>query len=367
MLAALITIIVLAAILEVVTLIAVPKLLTHSVSLSSSIVEQGEQFDIIAVITNRGILPVNYIRITETIPRQISIDVESVKSGISGGVSLRQTEFSNKLTSSAYLMPYQRLTRRIPITAVERGCFLFGSTHLLGGDFLGLSAKDLWQSASMEVVALPRPYECEAISKLLGGYLGDVSVRRFILEDPVLTLGFRDYTGNEPQKQIAWAQTARTGAIMVKKYDYTLEATASVLVNIEHTVYENEGNCRKYDDAVEKCFSAARSVCEYLDSHGIKYCFRSNISSPGARHSLDSIPDGLGNSHLFSILEGLGRAVYVKAEPFVNILARSAHSAESGRSFIIITPEALDEYTPFIRMLENISGVPVLVMEVAKL
>ena len=54
----------------------------------------------------------------------------------------------------------------------------------------------------------PRDW-ADSSADVLSGFLGDVSVRRFIYEDPVLTTGFREYTGREPMKHISWTQSAR--------------------------------------------------------------------------------------------------------------------------------------------------------------
>ena len=56
-------------------------------------------------------------------------------------------------------------------------------------------------------------------------------MNRFIMEDPVLRLGYRDYTGREPIKQISWTQTARMGRMMVSCQDYTVERTVTVMLN----------------------------------------------------------------------------------------------------------------------------------------
>ena len=45
--------------------------------------------------------------------------------------------------------------------------------------------------------------------------------------------GFRDYTGREPMKQISFTATARTGRMMVKQFDHTLDVTVSVVLNLD--------------------------------------------------------------------------------------------------------------------------------------
>ena len=182
----------------------------------------------------------------------------------------------------------------------------------------------------------PKSLSCPEVTAL-GGFLGDISVRRFLMEDPVLTLGFRDYTGTEPQKAISWKQSARLNRLVVKRYDYTLEPSVTVLLNVE---------CRGEDaDAklIERAFSLARSVCELLEGKRIKYDFITNATTAGALGLWSSVTEGLGSAHLGAILEGLGRATYDRTEPFEATVKRAARRAEAGRSHVIVTPQN-DEY-----------------------
>ena len=367
MLIAAILLLMIAAVLELVTLATVNKRIDFSTSLSKTLVEPDEEFFIVSTVANKGLLPLNYVRTTESLPKTVTVDIERLRGGISGSAKLNESILHNKLSCSCYLMPRRQLTRDIPVTASQRGLYRFMHTTVEGGDFLGLSSRQRTDHTVKELVVLPRPFESEEFNALFGGYMGDVSIRRFIMEDPVLTLGFRDYTGHEPMKAIAWTQTARTGRLQVKKYDYTLEATASVLVSIERTSSIFEGNINSSDEDIERCLSLTRSICEGLEAKSIKYALYSNISSPGARVPLENVVDGLGHPHLMSILEGLGRAAYQKTRPFVDILDRAVRSAEQGRSYIVVVVKMLDEYREFIKRLEVASGIRVLVLEVDKL
>ena len=205
---------------------------------------------------------------------------------------------------------------------------------------------------------MPRPAARPDLSETLGGYLGDRSVNRFIMEDPVLTLGFREYTGREPQKSISWPVSARSGRLMVKKYDYTIEQTATVLLNIEC-----DADGRQFDaERIEGCYSLARSVCEELEERGIQYSFVTNASAAGAVGLWNRIDDGLGQSHLLAILEGLGRAAYTRTEPFDATLSRAARRASQGRCHIVITPRDAACYSHGLMRLRELSGQEVLTL-----
>lgn len=364
MLLAVITIIAILLILELVTLATVNKRVDYSAHISKALVEPDEEFYLISELTNKKLLPLNYVRTTESLPKGVSVDIDKLRAGISGSARFDESIINNKLSCSAYLGPRRRITRSIPLSIPARGHYELKHTVVEGGDLMGLYSRQRIDRTVKEVTVLPKALDALETEKLFGGYLGDVSVRRFIMEDPVLTLGFRDYTGHEPMKAIAWTQTARTGRLQVKKYDYTLEATATVLVGVERSSSIFEGNLRDVDEEIERCYSITRSVCEQLEAKGIKYALHTNIAAPGAGLQLDNVVDGLGHAHLMGILEGLGRAVYQKSKPFVDILADDVRNAEQGRSYIIIVVKMLDEYKEYVKRLEVASGIRALTLEV---
>lgn len=200
---------------------------------------------------------------------------------------------------SAWLLPRQKLTKKIPVTFTARGRYVLNDLTVSCGDFLGLKEWEKTCGSFQEVVVPPRPFLSSTVQELMGGFLGDVSVRRFILEDPVLTLGYREYTGSEPMKRISWSQTARHNTLQVKKSDYTVEPSVAVVLNVQTDLMD--------DDVLEACFRAARSVCQALEKAGIRYSFSSNALLLGYKHSNTGV-SGLGQKHFQSILDLLGRA-----------------------------------------------------------
>jgi uncharacterized protein (DUF58 family) len=154
------------------------------------------------------------------------------------------------------------------------------------------------------------------------------------MEDPVLTIGARDYTGSEPLKQISWSHSAHTNRLMVKQFDYTVEPTVSVVLDLNSNYDEDDK-----EERLENCFSIARSVCEILESRGIQYDFITNAITGNALFKWSYMAEGLGRSHFFAILEGLGRASYMVTESFAATIEKIHAKRNMNRSTIIIMPE----------------------------
>ena len=270
-----------ALLLELVSLYRPKQLLYMSSRPLVKVTEPDREFQMETVVENRGRMPILFARLIEYLPYKGSR--------------------SQKVTSNLYLMPRERVTRRRTLTLSQRGRYFFHGGVLEIGDFLGLTQSQRAFFQTEEVVVLPKPLDKASLSKTMGGLMGDRSVQRFIWEDPMLTIGFNDYTGREPMKKISWTRTAQAGRLMVKTYDVTEDAVVSLVVNTDH------GQRLSSDGLMmERLFSTARSIAEELEASGIRYRFITNMRQAGQDYQGSYIPAGAGQSQLFRVLTALG-------------------------------------------------------------
>ncbi len=319
----------------------------HICQSAQPLVEPEQPFSLVTRVINRSRRFIPYIQIRQFLPAELTFVRRQTLEPYRDGLVRR---------FSIYLAPRQVWQQQLEAVVPKRGRYLFPGATLYGGGFLGLNEVIEYSTQKQEIIALPKPWPGTALPLTLGGFLGDRSVDRFILEDPVLTLGFREYSGREPMKAISWTQSARAGQLMVKKYDYTLELTATVLLNIgtPHT----EG----WEQRLEDCFSLARSVCEELDRQKMPYRLMTNANIIGGIDLWSRAEDGMGKAHLSAILEGLGRASYNCLYPCEAMLERAARSAQHGRTHILITPQRDAHWQPALGRLEYLTGAKTLVL-----
>ncbi|MCL2126126.1 MAG: DUF58 domain-containing protein [Oscillospiraceae bacterium] len=291
-----------------------------------------EVFDMVSNLTNKSRRFVPFIKASETLPAQIKLHSPDAKISVDFKGDMRHSY-------TTYLMPRSALRRVEKASISQRGRYMFNSAMLSGGDFLGLNENVKRVSPYSEIVIYPKEYDSGKIGDVLGGFLGDVSVRRFIMEDPVLTAGFREYTGREPMKAISWSQSARAGKMMVRSFDYTTEPSVTVLLNVECSCGEDGERAR--EALIETSYSMTHTVCKILEERRVKYDFYTNATSSGAFSDWSYISEGLGKQHFYTILEGMGRASYRATEPFASAIKRV--ETRGINSIIIITPT--DEQT----------------------
>jgi len=305
----------------------------YSIKTSKLTVEPDEEFEIITTVRNEKFRFISFLRVDEVFPPETNTFNTNAK--------LRLDTIMGTLshTFSTYLWPKSSLVRKMNAALPSRGVYIYKGELMKTGDFLGVHENINYINISTEILVYPKPVNNADVSNILGGFLGDLSVRRFIMEDPVLTVGSRDYTSYDPMKNISWKHSAKLGKLMVKQFDYTVEPSVSILLDVNTEKFEQE---RK--DLHEKCFSLARSVCEELENKGIKYDFLTNATTSDALSHWSYVAEGLGRSHFHYIAEGLARAsAYRSTEGFAETIEKMKFKQEVGRSTIIITPEKDNE------------------------
>ena len=301
-----------------------------------------------ATVDNYSRLPIPFVRLIQTFPD------ETVYLGdqMWWRANCRKMQRSWYAEDRMTLRGRRRVTRKIRISFTRRGVYTVGNYNVGAGDLLGFR-EEKRTGGGERVVVMPHR-SCQKVAlDAVGGFLGDVSVRRFILEDPVLTTGFRDYTGREPMRAISWTRTAQSGALQVKQYDYTAERHVVVLLNVESATVEE----------LEECLRLTRSVCEKLEQKKIPYAFRTNGNLPGPMGKIQTMVEGLGEQHLNTILYGLGGADGTCFYSFRTLTRHTLKNRHSSDSYIVITPNDKGEVSTCINKLSNAVGAPVCVLK----
>ena len=319
--------------------------ITYDYEFSEKLIEIEEPIELTSTVTNESRRFIPFIRMIEAFPHGTRV--------LNENVYIREDMMGlGYLTynSSIYLTARSRLHRKLKITFDQRGRYVFRGAELQGGDFLGFTDKREEFPELREVIVYPKPIEAPQLKEIMGGFLGDISVRRFIMEDPILTVGTREYTGREPLKQMSWKHTARMGnhQMMVKQFDYTTEMVVTVFLDVSAVRGKTLTPAQ-----FENCFSVTRTVCQYLEHQKIPFEFTSNMITEGIESDQKRLVQSLGKIHLRSILEKLGRASYGTTKPYESVIEDLLINQEKNRSTIIITPQRDANKQQFAKKLEE--------------
>ncbi len=290
---------------------------------SDNVICPGESVKIIVELVNTKRRHVPFIKIEQELLEHMVLQEAQEHSKI--------RYQRKKVSFSTWMKPYEKVSVEIPVTINKRGRYVVPHVFIYGGDFLGLKTIRRESSRFNEIVVAPKLWEDSQIQDVFGGFLGEVSVRRFLYEDPVLTVGYREYTGQEPMKMIAWKQSAKGQGLMVRQQDYTVEPLVRILLNVD-TLFDDK------NELLETCYSMARTICHTLEEQGISYDFSTNAVMIGFLKEYSDIEDGLGTFHYYKVLESLGRATFSARVSKEKFLLGVMESKRVGRGVIVISP-----------------------------
>ena len=317
-------------------------------SCDQTLVEPGQPVTWSATVENHSRLPISFLRLVQDFP--INATPREDQAWLRN--FSRKTLFAWYAEYRMTLRGRHSVTRKVTMDFKDRGVYQIGNYHLSVGDLLGFREVES-RGAGQKIVVMPHRSKQNSAVDAVGGFLGDISVRRFILEDPILTIGFREYTGREPLRAISWVRTAQSGSLQVKQYDHTAEHHVVVLLNTEGADEEQ----------FEECLRLTRSVCEKLEQRKIPYGFRTNANLPGPLGKIHTMVEGLGERHLNTILYGLGSADGVCFHSFRYMTRQTIKRRKGNESYILITPDDKGEVYSCIQELSNAVGTQVCVLK----
>lgn len=330
---------------------AAMKALRHSGSCDHTLAEPGQELTWSCQVENSSRLPIPYVRIREEFPPDLEIREKEDWIKVHCHLGDYRIFVEHRLS----VRPKGRTTAQMKFSMPRRGTYQIGRGVLCTGDLVGLKEEEINVEGTTLVVMPRRSNNMKALNAA-GGFMGDISVRRFILEDPILTVGFRDYTGREPLKSVSWTRTAQTGHMQVKQYDYTSELTAVVLLN----------TAGARGETFEELLRMTRSVCEELEKKKIPFSLRTNGNLPGPVGKIFQHPEGLGTSHLNTVLYGLGRADETCFYSLKTLVRQALRSRKYNDAYIVITPPLTGKESAIVGQLEAAGGNPICVLEVSE-
>lgn len=190
---------------------------------------EGEELEFIEEIDNAKLLPLPWVRSEISCSRWLSFYGSAVTSKDGAQKGLISGIFT--------LRGRQKCRRTWRVRCEKRGVFTVEDISLTVSDLFGLVRSARVIKLNQQVRVLPIPADIESGGMSSDVFIGDIPVRRFVLPDPFVISGAREYTGREPMNRIHWAQSARTGSLMVYNNEYTTERRVLILLNVQRSFH----------------------------------------------------------------------------------------------------------------------------------
>ena len=296
-------------------------------------VEQGEVFQLNTVLNNASSRSIPYVFVEEVLPPEVEVEGRDTLNLFPDGEFLlhRTTIFMRK---------HQKIKRSIRVSIQQRGVFWFRQARMNFGDFLGLRQREKEFRQSRSIVVYPRRIQDERLEHVLSDIFGEISVRSFLHEDPLLVMGYRDYTGREPLRSISFLQSAKRNELTVKEYDHTREELVDVIFDISY-----KGNFDHFFVQAETMFSMVRTICEEFEKKGVSYRLITNAyyDSMEVRGVNVIQSGGSGGKSFGKILDILGMASLAAMCTTDELLRRTCLNLSQEKEFVYICQRRNDE------------------------
>jgi uncharacterized protein (DUF58 family) len=308
------------------------------ISFSDSLAVEGDALQLTEVIANRKLLPLTWLTVKFQLSRNLHFsDMENAK--------VTDDFYRSDMFN---MLPYRRITRKLPFVCGKRGFYTIKSADLVSGDLFNSLRLTVSAPCRAHLTVYPRLIDLDTVLHVHRQFLGQVLTKRFIQPDPFEFKGIREYQPYDSLRSINFKATAKTGDWMVNVNDYTVTQEIILLLNL--------GWYGPYPDEFlyEQTIRLAASLAVYYVESGIPLGFVMNGSET------IRVESGASKSHGDSIRELLAY-VDLSANPslrFTELLAgeRSLYETrrQSGRqpAYILLStdhsPEIVAGYNALV-------------------
>jgi len=346
MLPLLIILIALGIILETISLKRDPEKVDLDYVISTGVTEPGAPFHVQTVITNKSRMPVSYMVVREILPEMTELSDDATFQTKHDGLHVKNV---------CRVKGRQRKKLTLETSINKRGVHLFRGASIEFGDFLGFREISKKVTNQQEIIVYPERLENPGLIDALASFCGDIAAQRYLIRDPILSAGCREYTGREPMKDIHWLQSARRGELMVREFEYNRQVSVNVILDVGGVSLQD-------DDRLDKCCAAARTICEKLVEKSVPVSFFTNAVL-WRKGNKEAWRCEVSSGHTGGLLEGLGRVSSHACGSLEKLLEYAIHENDSAASFIVIVPEGGKYERDTIERFRRITGQEVLLVQ----
>jgi uncharacterized protein (DUF58 family) len=316
----------------------------------------GEKVGLTVEVRNDKPLPLPWVEVEDTVPGgQLTLEPAHTSPSHMPGRRL--------LTMLLSVRWYERVRRHYTIACAARGVHTFGPTTLRTGDIFGLQTQELPIEREEYLMVYPKMVPLEQLRLPASNPFGDTPVRQqWLFEDPMRTVGVREYRPGDSPRRMHWKATARapTQQPQVKQFEQTTAHRLHVLLNVNTS--EQNWSWQGYDpDALEAAITTAASVANWATEHGLLVGLAANAN---LFHSstMVRIAPSRDPRQLIHILEALATLVPMGSMPIESLLELEAHSLAYGTTVVMVTSVSNHSILGHLRQLKRKGHQPVLLL-----
>jgi uncharacterized protein (DUF58 family) len=291
----------------------------------------GETVPLTLRVTNRKPLPVPWLRIEDAFPEAVPLTERELDPS---SIPTRSI-----LVNVVSLRWYERISWTYHLKCARRGFYFFGPVTLRSGDIFGL-----FESAGQfpeidRLIVYPRVVPLPELGFPGKEPFGEATGRRAIFEDPIRTVGIRDYHPEDSFKHVHWKATARQQQLQVKVYEPTVSQHLVVFLNIATYTQPWIGID---PDKQEHAISVAASIAYHATRHRYAVGLIANGSVPKSDQSIKVLPSR-DPGQLTRILEALAAVTSFATVGIEKLVLAESPHLPWGATLVVVTVVVTEE------------------------
>lgn len=321
--------------------------IAYSRTFSKQRIFEHESLDMVEVISNAKLLPLPWLRLESSMP-------VALRFGEQDNLGVSEGNIYQNHVSMFHLRPYRQITRRHRLTCVRRGHYSLETATMTGGDPLGLSSKARQFSLNLKLLVYPQILAIPELPLPNHSWLGNLAVRRWIVEDPFMIQGTRAYRSGDTLRSVNWKATARTGSLQVHQRGYTADHRLMICLNVESA--ESMWRTILEPERIELGIRYAVSVAAYALKNGIETGMLCNGWVQGRdRESVRIGPSGHAGQQEW-LLETMAGLMLERTVSMVKLLDEEAELGITDTDYLIISCHRGEKLQEAVRKLEQLGN-----------
>ncbi len=193
----------------------------------------GDAIVITTEMINKKWLPLPWVKVYSKIPASFRGEGYTGQRTIELGnerFEVAETGTDNTYEIVTSFLFYEKVVKHDGFICLKRGIYEAGNCHVEFGDLFGLYSGGREYQTRSRLIVHPKLYELANFEIIPLSLQGETSIKRWILPDPMLTTGTRNYTSRDHFKSINWKASAKTGQLQVKKMDHTSNESCMIFL-----------------------------------------------------------------------------------------------------------------------------------------
>jgi uncharacterized protein (DUF58 family) len=213
------------------------------------------------------------------------------------------------------------------------------------------------------LLVYPKVVPLERLGLPAANPFGDIAFKRqWLFEDPMRTIGVREYRPGDTLRRLHWKATARAPdqALQVKLFEPTTSHRLHILLNVSTS--EQNWSWQGYDpEALEAAITTAASVASWAVERG----FLVGLSATAKLfHSSAPVrtPPSRDPRQLTHIFEALARLVPIGSMPAESLVELESRELAFGTTVVMVTAVAHVGLINRLQQLTRSGQIPVLLL-----